>query len=167
MAVEQSIQAKMYEIAGTYKIKTERETMTKKAATFRLPYWNPFQARFVDPPNENDIPVTGLSLLFCVREINIKRPNTDVYVTIPNPQYAYRNPNKGELVAAYSGVLSTPDWIDIFLRTEKGSKQIPLEDYTVRCGVRGEPYSDHVNLQQNLGVKMTYNNGKAITMPYS
>jgi hypothetical protein len=164
MTVEQAIQAKMYEIAQTYTNASERKTNIDAANKFRLPFWNPFQARDVQQTNPTDVPVMGISLLFCVRKINVKRPNTDTYTPINNPLYAYLNPIAADLKKAYGGFVSVPAWIDGFLRA--GDNSTPLEAYTVRCGTRGQAYSDHVKLQQFLSQKMPHSSGNAIMRSY-
>lgn len=154
MAVEQAIQAKMFQMAAMYTDGKERAFNEGLAQSFRLPFWSPFQGRATSDGTVNGQVIMGLSLLFCVRQVNVRRPNEKDYVIINNPLYAYKNPTGPELNAAFSSLAASEKaWIPTFLRTTS-TGSIPLEAYTVRFGKKGKSQSDHVGLQENLSQQM-------------
>jgi hypothetical protein len=150
MATEQAIQAKMFEIAGTYTSSAEKTKYQKLASNFRLPFWNPFQARTTSTGKVDGSLVTGLSVFFCVSKIKVQQPNSADYTVVNNPLYAYEYPTKAQLVAAFPG--AEEGWIKTFLTTPQGR---PLETFTVRCGVKGQPWSNHTAMQQHLTQRMS------------
>jgi predicted phage tail protein len=94
MAFEQACQAKMHEIAETYTDPKDKTSHHRIANEHRTPYWNPFQSRylFADGVN-NGYQALGLSLIFCVQQVRVQRPNNPTWVTIDNPLYRYRYPS--------------------------------------------------------------------------
>ena len=149
MATEQAIQAQMFEIADIYVDGAEKTKTEELAKRFRLPFWNPFQARTTSTGKVDGNLITGLSVLFCVSKIYVMVPNSTTYTMVNNPLYAYEYPTKAELVEAFPE--AEGGWIEKFF---SGTRSRPLETFTVRCGKITQPWSIHTDMQAHLTTRM-------------
>ncbi|KAH0542306.1 hypothetical protein GP486_008647, partial [Trichoglossum hirsutum] len=138
VAFEQAIQDKMKAIARNFGGAARNEYL-EAADKFRLPFWNPFQARNFEHPD--DRPVMGISLIFCVKKVRVKEPGSREWTTIDNPLYSYVYPTDEQL----SEASLTGNAYTAFLNG------IGTDTCTTRNSPADQPsVSDHLSLQKKL-----------------
>ncbi|KAF2839440.1 Di-copper centre-containing protein [Patellaria atrata CBS 101060] len=126
--IEQAIQAKMVEIASTFKRKGPNDLASRSrsaAIQFRQPYWDPFRARAGQAWNNTLQP--GLSLILAVKRVKVTRPDL-TEAEIDNPLYSYKFPGRDKFINARPALLPRiegNEWAGLDIRTRETHRRPP------------------------------------------